>query len=130
MRVMIKAAAAAVVLLIAAPALALTTAGPSAASFAGARFLHDQASLAGPISNLQGAVVGFGLRTDGQAEFSGDTAGSYGYLTSAEPSDPSKAVASPSFQDELPTTYRTPGVTVYYGMAPGGRAAATPQATR
>lgn len=126
---MIKAAAAAAVLM-ATPALALTTNAPSAASFAGAQYLHDQAALAGPISNLQGAVIGFGLRTDGQAEFSGDGAGSYGYLTSAEPSDPSKAVVSPYFQNELPTTYRTPGVTVYYGKAPGGQAAATPQATR
>ena len=130
MRVMIKAAAATVVLLTAAPALALTTSAPSAASFAGARFLHDQAALAGPVTNLQGAVIGFGLRTDGQAEFSGDTSSSYGYLTSAEPSDPSKAVVSPDFQNELPTPYRTPGVTVYYGTAPGGQATAPPQGTR
>lgn len=126
MRVMIKAAAAAVVLLTAAPALALTTAStPSAASLAGARFLNDAAALEGPISNLQGAVVGFGLRTDGRAEFSGDSSGSYGYLTSAEPADPSKAVVAPYFENELPT-YRTPGVTVYYGKAAGGQVAATP----
>ena len=127
MRATIKAAAAAAVLMMATPALAMTPeASPSAASLAGARFLNSQPAIGGPFSNLQADIVGFGLRTDGRAEFSGDGAGSYGYLTSAEPTDPAKRVPERAFEDELPND-RVPGVTVHYATAPGARVVATPQ---
>lgn len=125
MRAMIKAAAAAAILLVATPALAMTVENSSPAGMAGARYLRGASSFAGsPTSGLQAALVGGGLRTDGGQEFSGDGASSYGYLTSAGPTDPAKAR---DFEDEL-STYRTPGVTVHYATAPGAPAAATPQA--
>ena len=118
MQAMIKAATAAALLLMATPALAWTPeSSPSAAALAGARYLNDQPALAGPISNLQAAIVGHGLRTDGGAEFSGDSATSYGYLTSAEPKDPTKRGEEREFEDELVTS-RTPGTTVVYATAP------------
>jgi hypothetical protein len=126
-RVMIKAAAAAAVLLMAAPALAMTLeSSPSPASLAGARFLNAHGPFAGPAMGLQAAVVGSGLRTDGGSEFSGDGAASYGYLTSAEPADSAKRGAERDFEDEL-TTDRVPGVTVHYATAPGGQVAPTLQ---
>jgi hypothetical protein len=127
MRAMIKAAAAAAVLLMATPALALTPeTSPSPAGLAGARFLSSEAALTGPTSGLQAALVGSGLRTDGEPEFSGDSATSYGYLTSAEPADPAKTVVERYFEDEL-ATYRVPGTTVNYATAPGVQVVATPQ---
>lgn len=127
MRATIKAATAAAALLTAAPALALTVEStPSPAALAGARFLHAAAALTGGGgAGLLAAVVGGGLRTDGRPEFAGDASTSYGYLTSAEPSDPATTVVEPSFEDEL-ATYRAPGTTVRYATAPGVQVVATP----
>jgi hypothetical protein len=122
---MIKAAAAAAVLLTATPVLAMTLeSSPSRASLAGARFLNAKApfAFAGPASSLQAAMVGSGLRTDGGMEFSGDSAASYGYLTSAEPADSATRGVERDFEDELPT-YRAPGLTVHYARPPEGVAA-------
>jgi hypothetical protein len=124
---MIKAAAAASVLLMATPVLALTPeSSPSAASLAGARYLNARSAFAGPAIGLQAAMVGSGLRTDGSPEFSGDGAASYGYLTSAEPAESATKGVERDFEDEL-ATYRVPGVTVHYVAAPGGQVVATPQ---
>lgn len=128
MRAMIKAAAAAAILLTATPALAMTSqSSPSPAGVKAARFLSDAAALTGPISGRQAAFVGGGLRTAGGLEFAGDSAGSYGYFLSAEPRDPAKTgVVERAFEDEL-VTYRAPGTTINYTRAPGGQVVATPQ---
>jgi hypothetical protein len=121
MHAMIKAAIAAAALLAATPVAALTVQNTSAAGMQGANFLRSSAALTGDDSNVQANVVGFGLRTDGQQEFAGDGSGSLGYLTTADRAHPT---SEPVFENELPTTYRTPGVTTHYTTT----AAAAPQA--
>jgi hypothetical protein len=122
MRVMIKAAAAAATLLIAAPALAMTPqTEPTHATMVANSFLHFNAAASGP-SDLQAQVVGRGLRADGLAEFSGDGSESYGYLLTSEPKKAANGVTERYFEDDLPT-YRAPGTTINYAT----KAAAAPQ---
>lgn len=112
MRKMILSAAAPAVLVSAtlvsaAPATALTSQVlPSPASMEAARHFAGQPHL---IGDIQSSMIGSGLRADGRMDFSGDTATSVGYRSSAEPAGPPKAERY--FEDE-PITYRIPGVTV------------------